>query len=60
MNINVVYDTLLTVLGGTCTSGTDCSSIANAECRDDGSGSECLCLTGYDGTSGTTTCTIKG
>ena len=52
---------MLVALGGTCTDGgTDCDTIANAQCRNDGAGFQCLCLAGYDGTAGQTECTIKG
>ena len=43
-----------------CTGIGDCAAISNVDCRNDGSGLQCLCQTGYEGTAGTTTCSIVG
>ena len=50
----------VSALEDTCAVVADCAAISNVDCRDDGSGLQCLCQTGYVGTAGTTTCNIIG
>ena len=54
----IVYH--VTVLGDSCAVTDACVSIPNAECRDDGSGDQCLCKSGYNGAIGEKACTVMG
>ena len=48
-----------TVITDACTDVGECGGITNVECRDDGPGLQCLCLTGYSAT-GATNCDPVG
>ena len=47
-------------IGSSCLGIADCGwdLIPNIECRDDGSGLQCLCMSGYYGDVGTLACNI--
>ena len=60
LHLILTYSLIIPAIEEACTVPADCAGITNVECRDDGSGLQCLCQTGYTGAAGTTTCDPVG
>ena len=58
-NINLYL--IIPAIEDACTVDGDCAGITgDVECRNDGSGDQCLCQTGHTGAAGATTCDPVG